>query len=94
MPDALRVKFPNADRSWQWQFVFPAARICRDPRIGEPTQYHLHESVIQRAVSEGVRRAGISKRASCHTCVTDSQLTCWRTATTSELSRSCSATPT
>jgi site-specific recombinase XerD len=27
----------------------------------------LHETVIQRAVTEAVRRAGIAKRASCHT---------------------------
>jgi site-specific recombinase XerD len=47
--------------------VFPAGRLCRDPRFGPPTRYHLHESAIQRAVTEAVRRAGIAKRASCHT---------------------------
>jgi integron integrase len=67
LPDALRAKYPNADRSWAWQFVFPAARICRDPTLGAPTRFHLHESAIQRAVTEAVRRAGIPKRASCHT---------------------------
>ena len=25
---------PNADTEWRWQFVFPAARICHDPRFG------------------------------------------------------------
>jgi site-specific recombinase XerD len=30
-------------------------------------RHHLHESVIQRAVAAAVRRAGINKRASCHT---------------------------
>jgi integron integrase len=67
MPDALRVKYPNADRSWPWQFVFPAARICGDRRFGAPTRFHLHESAVQRAVTDAVRRAGISKRAGCHT---------------------------
>ena len=67
LPDALDVKYPNAGRSWPWQFAFPAARICRDPRWGPPSRFHLHESVIQRAVSEAVRTAGIPKRASCHT---------------------------
>jgi integrase len=47
--------------------VFPAGRICRDSRWGEPTRYHLHESAIQRAVASAVRRAGITKRAGCHT---------------------------
>ena len=47
--------------------MFPAARICRDERFGPPSRYHLHESAVQRAVAEAVRRAGITKRAGCHT---------------------------
>jgi integron integrase len=30
-------------------------------------RHHLHESVLQRAVKDAVRRAGIPKRATCHT---------------------------
>jgi integron integrase len=67
LPDALAAKYPHAARSWPWQFVFPAARVCRDPRWGPPSRFHLHESVIQRAVAEAVRRGQLSKRASCHT---------------------------
>jgi integron integrase len=67
VPAALEQKYPNAPTEWSWQFVFPAARICRDPRFGPPSRYHLHESVVQRAVTAAVRRAGIAKRASCHT---------------------------
>jgi integron integrase len=66
LPDALAAKIPNADRSWPWQFVFPASRVCRDTRWGEPTRFHLHESAIQRAVIEAVRAAGLTKRATCH----------------------------
>jgi integron integrase len=67
LPAALDRKYPNAATEWGWQFVFPAARICRDPRFGPPSRYHVHESVIQRAVTAGVRRAGLAKRVSCHT---------------------------
>jgi len=67
LPDAVARKYPRAAELWPWQFVFPASRICRDPRYGPPSRYHLHESVIQRAVTTAVRRAGITKRASCHT---------------------------
>ena len=67
LPDALDRKYPNAGAEWGWQFVFPAARLCRDPRWGPPCRYHLHESVIQRAVAAAVRGAGLAKRASCHT---------------------------
>ena len=67
LPSALERKFPNAATEWRWQFVFPAARICRDPRFGPPSRFHLHESAIQRAVAESARRAGLTKRVSCHT---------------------------
>ena len=67
LPYALAEKLPGAATAWPWQFVFPAARICRDPRWGVPTRFHLHESVIQRAVAEAARAAGLSKRVGCHT---------------------------
>ncbi len=58
IPDALAVKHPNARREWAWQWVFPAARICRDPRFGEPQRFHIHESVLQKAIHAGrTRRA-------------------------------------
>ena len=34
LPFALDRKFPNAPTDWRWQFVFPAGRLCRDPRYG------------------------------------------------------------
>ena len=67
LPFALERKFPNAAIDWRWQFVFPAGRICRDPHFGPPSRYHLHESAIQRSVADAVRRAGVTKRVTCHT---------------------------
>ena len=49
LPFAIERKYVNAAIDWRWQFVFPAARICRDPRFGPPSRYHVHESVVQRA---------------------------------------------
>src|SRR5688572_14062694 len=66
LPEALNRKYPNAAAEFRWQFVFPAGRICRDPRFGPPSRYHLHESVVQRAVAEAARLAGVTKRVSCH----------------------------
>ena len=66
LPGALERKYPQAPMEWRWQFVFPAARICRDPRFGSPSRYHLHESVVQRAVTDAARRAGVTKRVTCH----------------------------
>jgi integron integrase len=67
LPTALDRKYPNAATAWGWQFVFPAGRICRDPRFGPPSRYHLHESVVQRAVADAARKAGLAKHVGCHT---------------------------
>ena len=67
LPGALDRKYPHAAADWSWQFVFSAGRICRDARFRPPARYHLHESVIQRAVTEAGRKAGLAKRVSCHT---------------------------
>jgi len=66
LPDAFGRKSAGASTDWRWQYVFPASRICRDPRWAARGRYHVHESAVQRAVAAAVRRAGISKRASCH----------------------------
>ena len=47
--------------------MFPAARICRDSRYGPPSRYHLHESVIQKAVARAARQAALAKRVGPHT---------------------------
>jgi len=47
--------------------VFPATRIYRDRLTGQLRRHHLHESVLQRAVKDAVRHAGLAKRASPHT---------------------------
>ncbi len=67
LPGALARKYPRADRSWPWQWVFPARRLYADPTTGELRRHHLHPSGVQRVMTAAVRRSGISKRASCHT---------------------------
>ena len=67
LPDALARKFPAATRQWAWQYVFPAPGLSADPRTGKNGRHHLHESTVQKAVKEAVRRACIAKPASCHT---------------------------
>jgi integron integrase len=67
LPDALERKYPNASKEWMWQWVFPAARRSLDPRSGKERRHHVSESLLQKAVKEAVRRAGINKPASCHT---------------------------
>ena len=67
LPGALMRKYPNAGRDWGWQWVFPATRFYVDSATGQRRRHHLHESVLQRAVKDAVRAAGIAKPATCHT---------------------------
>jgi integron integrase len=66
LPNALDRKYVNAGREWAWQWVFPATRYYVDPLTGQQYRHHLHESVLQKAVREAVRNAGIAKPATCH----------------------------
>jgi integron integrase len=66
LPYALAEKYPNADRAFEWQYVFPATRLSVDPRSGVVRRHHLDESTIQKDVKKAVKAAGIRKPASCH----------------------------
>jgi integrase len=66
LPGALARKYPNAGREWGWQWVFPATRLYVDRSTGQRRRHHLHESVLQRAVKEAARAAGLAKHATCH----------------------------
>jgi len=66
LPGALLAKYPNAARSWPWQWVFPATRTYRHLQTGQTRRHHLHETVVQRAFRAAVRFSGIQKPASCH----------------------------
>ncbi|MFN8542896.1 MAG: integron integrase [Candidatus Binatia bacterium] len=67
LPLALGRKYPQAGRTPGWQWVFPATRTYLHPETGQRRRHHLHESVLQRAVKQAVRDAGVTKPASCHT---------------------------
>lgn len=67
LPFALERKYPNADRAWIWQFVFPAIGRSRDPRTGVVRRHHLHESGVQKAIKRAATIAQIHKRVGVHT---------------------------
>lgn len=53
--------------SSRWQYVFPSTKRSKDPRSDKIRRHHLDEKVLQRAVSQAARGAGIVKPATCHT---------------------------
>jgi integron integrase len=67
LPGAFARKHPAAEQAWVWQWVFAAKSDFRDRESGRFYRHHIHETVIQRAVREAVIRAGVERRATCHT---------------------------
>ncbi len=67
IPEGLERKYPNAAKELAWQYIFPARKPARDPRSGRMKQHYRHESFLQKAVKNAVRKSQITKNASCHT---------------------------
>ena len=67
LPGALHRKDPEAGYELAWQWVFPATGINTDATTGRTCRWPLHPTAVQRSVKRAVRRAGIPKRATCHT---------------------------
>jgi len=67
LPDALGKKYPEADREWVWQYVFPSANLSVDPRSGIVRRHHMGQQILQRAMRKAVKSAGVEKSASIHT---------------------------
>ena len=67
MPLALDRKYPNAPKEWPWQWVFPQEHRWTNSQTKEQGRHHMDESLVQKAVRDGVRMAGLTKRATCHT---------------------------
>ncbi len=67
LPYALERKYPNANREWGWQWVFPARSLSRDPCSSAIRRHHLGESSIQHAIREAAKLTGIVKPVGPHT---------------------------
>ena len=67
LPYALERKYPNAARDWAWQHLFPSASLSEDPRTGIARRHHVQDQVVQRAMRQAVRDAGVAKPARPHT---------------------------
>ena len=72
LPHALAAKYPQADQSWAWQWVFPSPVRAVDPRPDVRTgellerRHHVYPESVQRAVREAARRTQIAKPVSPH----------------------------
>lgn len=67
LPGALHRKYPNANRSLAWQFVFPSSVLRDCPETGRRLRWHGSDSTVQRAFGAALKLAKVVKHASVHT---------------------------
>jgi integron integrase len=67
MRESLLRKYPNADKEWIWQYVFPAKQLAVDPRTGIVRRHHVLERTIQEAIKQAATRVVPNKRITPHT---------------------------
>ena len=67
LDDQLEKKYPSAVKDFIWQWFFPQQSLTFVEGTRELRRYHLHETHIQLALYEAVRRAKLTKRVSSHT---------------------------
>jgi integrase len=66
LPNALERKYPNSNRAWGWQYVFPSARLSADGS-GTVRRWYTSESTLQKALARAARLAKIYKPVGPHT---------------------------
>ncbi|NUZ12363.1 integron integrase [Pseudoalteromonas sp. McH1-7] len=67
MPNALARKYPNANKSIAWQYLFPSYKLSADPETGEIRRHHFHQTGVRKAVKEAAKKAQITKPITPHT---------------------------
>ncbi|MDZ7660848.1 integron integrase [Thiohalophilus sp.] len=66
IPGALARKYPNAEKEFRWQYVFPSSRVSTDPRTGVVRRHHIHENGLQKYIKRAAEQASITKKVNCH----------------------------
>lgn len=61
LPGRLAIKYPNANREFRWQFLFPSTVVRRQHR------WHTTDEAISKQMRAAVKAAGITKRVTPHT---------------------------
>jgi integron integrase len=69
LPYALARKYPNANKDWGWQYLFPSQSLSKNPQADDGILYrhHLHASSVQKAVKYAAKKAGLAKPVTPHT---------------------------
>jgi integron integrase len=52
MPNALAKKYPSANKSLAWQFLFPSYKLSADPETGEIRRHHFDPSGVRKSIKK------------------------------------------
>ena len=67
MFDVIEKKYKNCAKELIWQWFFPAKQLTTVPDTKELKRYHIHETRIQVALRNTVKKSQICKRVTAHT---------------------------
>ncbi len=67
LDDQLEKKYPRAAKEFVWQWFFPQESLTFIAQTKESRCYHVHDSRMQEAFGEAVRKAKLTKRVTSHT---------------------------
>lgn len=67
IPFALARKYPNAQKEWSWQFIFPSKSLSKNPRTDATGRHHVSPSSLQKSFKAALIKSRIPKNASPHT---------------------------
>ena len=67
MPNALARKYPSANKSLAWHYLFPSYKLSSDPETGEIRRHHFHPTCVRKAVKKALKQTNITKIVTTHT---------------------------
>ncbi|GGF69999.1 integron integrase [Alteromonas lipolytica] len=67
MPHQLAKKYKSANKSLEWQYLFPASKTSIDPESALRRRHHIDEKQLQRAVRQTAQEIGLQKSVTPHT---------------------------
>ena len=67
MPNALARKYPSANKSLAWQYLFPSYKLSADPQTGEIRRHHFYPTGVRKAIKKAALKAQLTKPITPHT---------------------------
>jgi len=67
LPYGLERKYPNANKEFKWQYLFPMNKTSKDPRSDLVMRFHVLNTTFGRNIKQATDRSHINKKISSHT---------------------------